>query len=135
MELKQIKLASEAPTCLQRAVKVALAVGANVFLTTDQSSLMAQFEGADKYYFDPENVTLHMFEALGQARTFGFAARVRGARRHYPVLLNYDLSGVMCRVAGMEPCFSTNPNTCTATRQALVTAFCVYYDHVANTEA
>lgn len=132
MDRMKITQASQAPSHLQRAAKVALSVGAAVFLSTDGESLMTQFNDADRYYFDPENVTLHMFEALGQARTLGLRTAAGVIRRDL-IVLEFELRGVIAQIGNRPPHCVTNANTVSATRQALVYAFCDWYDfHVAT---
>lgn len=138
MELKQVYSAAGLPHHLKRAAKIALSVGAAVFITTDNESVLAKFQDADRYYFDPKNVTLHMLEALNAARTLGFIA-YRDAlppsvdmyvpyRVPLVVRIVHSIQDVRVQIGASRFYASTIQNTGVAMRHALCDAFCDYYD-------
>ena len=144
MELKQVYSAADVPNHLKRAAKIALSVGAAVFTATDDESLLVKFQDADRYYFDPENVTLHMLEALNAARMLGFIAyrdspackgddgnittRYTGYRVPLIVRIVHSIQDVRVQIGASRFYASTINNTGVAMRHALCDAFCDYYD-------
>ena len=127
MQSKQIPRANEAPAPLRRAAKVAFAVGAEVRVGMDGESLLVQFENSDAYYFDPEHTTLHMLEALGAARTYGFATQ-GFSRLALVVRTVFSNEDVRVQIGASKWFVSKLPNTARALRAAIVDAFCGYYD-------
>lgn len=133
METTVITRADAAPRHLQRAAKAALAVGASVMANSDGEGLMVQFKESDRYYFDPENVTLHALEMLGHARTYGFvvySGTAADAWIRVPLVIRTVFSNEDVRVQlGASKWFADkHANTATAMRHALVDAFATYYD-------
>jgi hypothetical protein len=134
METKQVTNAAQAPQEFQRAAKVALAVGCEVRVSSTGEHLYAKFHNADNYYFDPENVTMHMLEVLNAARTYGFVyfepdvdAPKRGVAP-YVVRVTYSNEDVRVQIGASRWYQNKNPNTAIAMRHALVDAMCDYYD-------
>jgi hypothetical protein len=143
MNLDKVTSAAEVSKELVRSAKVALACGAHVELANNRTTLMVKFRNADKYYFDPENATMHMLEALGEVRAYGFAAY-----RQLPVIENGEVLGienqltyqpqvvrivssatdVRVQIGASRWYADVSESITTAMRRALVTAFCDYYD-------
>jgi hypothetical protein len=140
METTSIVRADQAPHHLQRAAKVALCVGASVMLNADREGLLVEFKESDKYYFDPENVTLHTLEALGHARTYGFLqANVKAVAIdqlellgwvRFPAVIRivHSSADVRVQIGARKWHRDVHANTAIAMRHAIVDAFCGYYD-------
>lgn len=118
---------SEVPTCSQRAAKVALAIGADVHLD-NAGDLLVSFAGADRYFFDPENVTTHVMEALEYARLYGFMCN--GHRVPLIVRIEYSNEDVRVQIGASLWYHCAGINAAAATRRAIVDAFCAYYDEM-----
>jgi hypothetical protein len=127
METKQITRASDAPRHLQRAAKVALSCGAATFISADGEQLLAKFNDADRYYFDPENVTTHALEAIHHARTYGFVTK---AGLHFPLVVRtvFSQGDIRVQIGTSRWYLSNERNTPHALRLAIVMAFEGYYD-------
>lgn len=144
METRTINSAVGLSSALQRAAKVALAVGAACRISADGEQLLAQFKESDSYYFDPENITLHMLEALGEARMHGFITPnikrepetettsvdvlVGWARFPFVIRTVYSVGDVRVQIGDSRWYVDTHTNTAHAMRRAIVSAFCAYYD-------
>jgi hypothetical protein len=145
METIKVTHASQVPQHLQRAAKVALAVGATVRVGVDGESLLVQFKDSDSYHFAPEDITLHAFEALGAARTYGMVAPylrdlsevgapggavevIGWVRKSIVIRTIFSVGDVRVQI-GASPWFKDEHlNTAVAMRRALVDAFSTYYD-------
>jgi len=135
MEMTKVTQASQVSAHLQRAAKFALAVGADIHMNAEGDSLLAKFADSDRYHFDPEHVTLHCLEALGQARTFGLVAYsyvhadklVRGLS---PLVVRvvFCNTDVRVQIGASRWYVDDHSSTPVAMRKAILTAFCAYYD-------
>ncbi len=142
MESVKVTSAAQVPQPLQRAAKSAFAVGANsVALNADRDSLLVQFKDADRYYFDPENVTMHALELLGAARTYGlvrpnlrpvigtYEVELVGWLRE-PLIVRtvYSAGDVRVQIGVGRWHLSERRDTAAALRHALIDALAAYYD-------
>lgn len=134
METKTVTSAKNAPQHLQRAVKVALAVGAAVRVSNDGEQLFAQFKTSDSYYFDPENTTLHALEALGEARLHGLVFPGVGGRawirQSLVIRTVFSVGDVRVQIGSSKWFADSHLNTTAALRRALCDALASYYDEV-----
>lgn len=144
METSIITNTAGLPQHMKRAAKVALAVGATVHVSSDGEQLLAHFADNDRYYFDPENVTLHALEVLGHARLYGFVVpalrdltefgEVGGVeltgwtRQHLIVRSVFSTGDVRIQIGASKWFQDFNQNTTIALRHALCLAFSSYYD-------
>jgi hypothetical protein len=120
---------------LQRAAKCAFAVGADVYVyaVRDESAIYVKFPDNDRARFDPEYNTMHALELLGVARSNGFVTHTAIGNGvtylPYVVRVVYSTNDVRVQI-GASKWFVTSclKNTASATRRALVDAFCAYYD-------
>lgn len=136
MELTAINKASDAPPALQRAAKCALVVGAQVHVGNNREALFVKFDDGDRYHFDPDDATLHALEMLGQARDKGFVSPspIGPLRQRFIVRVVFGCDDVRVQIGASRWFINQTRNTAVAMRQALVDAFCAYYDE-AYTEA
>lgn len=135
METVDITRAHQVPKHLQRAAKVALCIGADVRMSADQESLLAQLmPGNDLYYFNPEDVTLHCLEVLGLARQIGFIMYRTKDSVHLQGRTSLVVRTIFCSTdvrvqIGASKWFAVeHTNTAIAMRRAIVDGFCAYYD-------
>lgn len=130
MELTAINKASDAPAALQRAAKCALVVGAQLHVDNDREALFVKFNDGDRYYFDPDDATLHALEMLGQARDKGFVSPspIGPLRQRFVVRVVFGCDDVRVQIGASRWYVAEVRNTALGMRRALVDAFCAYYD-------